>query len=781
MAGLAARRLSSRCVQSFGNILKLVFYLDIFLRPRRRYRIPAHSPPLLRSRAPRRIPRIVWLTNYTSDVTLAVYVNYLFNRTIAPTHEFRFCGDAECEAFIRNHYPQLVETYLSLQIGAAKADLWRVLVLLTHGGIYLDIDAALSWPPEYLLGADQSELFVRTKDGRLTNYFLAAEPAHPVLAAVACKVVDNITSNTIASVYDMTGPTVVDLVAGKLSVRAEPFGTVCRQGQFTKKSFQYPDALKGYWAREEEKRPIVRTKAAETARAENEGRDAPPRSNSGTMLLLACAIVVAATIARGIFITTVDLRVDEAYYWTWSKENVLSYLDHPPLIAWLIRLSTDLFGDRNFGVRFPGLLAMALMQLLLGGIVWRVLRDLRYVIAVVLMTEASLAYGLGMAKITPDVALIPCELGMLWSLIRLAQSNDHRWWLAAGFFGGFALLAKYTAVLLIPAIAAFVLVPPWRKEQLASTYLWLALGIAFLIFSPVLTWNAVHDWASFRFQLDRTAQVPGWTAQFLLDFVGQQFALVGFVLFPVILGGTAMLAARGYRKRDPISMLLSTAVLFPLSFFLWHGLSARIGDSWPLFVWPVGFICAAINLKDIRKLAPNSQPARIGPALMVVAIAFGLPFTAAAQIYYICGTANYLKRNDPIGKEAGFAGVATAANLAQYAIGAKWFATTDYRIYSMLRWHLRDKAVPVVQVNERRRYVGFAQPVLDGAGLYVAPETDPDAAIMATTSARLQYVGQIDVTWRGVSYDTYLFQKLTNWKPVLSPPANDPFERAHPH
>jgi hypothetical protein len=57
----------------------------------------------------------------------------------------------------------------------------------------------------------------------------------------------------------------------------------------------------------------------------------------------------------------------------------------------------------------------------------------------------------------------------------------------------------------------------------------------------------------------------------------------------------------------------------------------------------------------------------------------------------------------------------------------------------------------------------------------------PDAAIMATTNARLQYVGQIDLTWRGVLYETYLFQKLTNWKPVLSPPANDPFERAHPH
>jgi len=45
--------------------------------------------------------------------------------------------------------------------------------------------------------------------------------------------------------------------------------------------------------------------------------------------------------------------VDEAYYWTWSKEGAISFLDHPPLIAWFIQLSTALLGDNNFGVRFP--------------------------------------------------------------------------------------------------------------------------------------------------------------------------------------------------------------------------------------------------------------------------------------------------------------------------------------------------------------------------------------------------------------------------------------------
>ncbi|MGH6764763.1 MAG: glycosyltransferase family 39 protein, partial [Bradyrhizobium sp.] len=75
------------------------------------------------------------------------------------------------------------------------------------------------------------------------------------------------------------------------------------------------------------------------------------------------------TVLRVIYACAIDLRTDEAYYWTWSKENVLSFLDHPPMIAWFIRFGTAIFGDTNFGVRFAGVLAMLVTQLLLADLV----------------------------------------------------------------------------------------------------------------------------------------------------------------------------------------------------------------------------------------------------------------------------------------------------------------------------------------------------------------------------------------------------------------------------
>src|SRR3984885_13160001 len=118
------------------------------------------------------------------------------------------------------------------------------------------------------------------------------------------------------------------------------------------------------------------------------------------------ALIVAMTAMRGVYAGLIDLRTDEAYYWTWSKENVLSFLDHPPMVAWFVRFGTAIFGDTNFRVRFAGLLALFGPQVLLADLIWRVTRDLRVAFVAVAMMEASLYYGLLMTKIAPDVPLV---------------------------------------------------------------------------------------------------------------------------------------------------------------------------------------------------------------------------------------------------------------------------------------------------------------------------------------------------------------------------------------
>ena len=159
----------------------------------------------------------------------------------------------------------------------------------------------------------------------------------------------------------------------------------------------------------------------------------------------------------------------------------------------------------------------------------------------------------------------------------------------------------------------------------------------------------------------------------------------------------------------------------------------------------------------------------------------GIAGVVAAHLYYVAGSANYLGKEDPIGKEASFGSVVAGADTRRKEVGARWFVTSDYRMYSMLRWHLRD-AVPVVQINERSRYLGLRKPVLDGpSGLYVAPEDKPRMAVWDGSGATLQGVGRADLSWRGTTYDVYAFQKVTGWKPVFSLPPGDPLYEARPN
>jgi 4-amino-4-deoxy-L-arabinose transferase-like glycosyltransferase len=509
---------------------------------------------------------------------------------------------------------------------------------------------------------------------------------------------------------------------------------------------------------------------------------AKPDHSAFRQLLAVIALIATMTALRVIYASLLDLRTDEAYYWTWSKESVLSFLDHPPMIAWFIRFGTAIFGDTNFGVRFAGLLAMLVTQLLLADIVRRVTHDVRAVVVAVLMMEAALYYGLLMAKVSPDVALIPFAMAMVWALVRLAESGDARWWLAAGVFAGLSLLSKFTAGLLLPAVVAFMLVPQWRARWLRSSYPWGAALIAFALFLPVVIWNMQHDWASFRFQFVRAAATHEWSLRTLGEFIGLQFGLVGFILLPVVLTGVALTAWRGYRRLDAVAILLSTAVIVPFIYFLWKSLSLRVGDTWPMFMWPIGFAAAAINLAMLRREGWPRSFIRSSLMWARVAIVSGIAFVVAVFLYYVATPWNFIGRTDPVGGEAGYEQIVRPAEAELQKTGANWIATTDYRTYSMLRWFLGNR-VPVVQINERGRYLGFRDPDINlirgHIGLYVGREPDNDKSnpLWASTTAIREPLERVDRTWRGIVMDSYALEKLTGWTPELSPPADSPLYR----
>lgn len=249
-AGLSrlARLGLTALIQLSGNMLKILFELHYAVYPNKRYRIPPYSPPLLKTNKSIIIPRIVWQTNYTSNVTLPVYVNYLFNRLMLPQFEHYLELEDDCVRFIEENYPKSVlEAYRELDIGASKADLWRILKLFSKGGIYIDIDATIVFPTLSDFATDQKDLFLHDKKGIFTNHFIASAPHNEILKEIMEKILINIKAGIKDDVWNCTGPGVLRATESMRDANVDEILICCKQGIFTNRKFQYPDKSTRHW------------------------------------------------------------------------------------------------------------------------------------------------------------------------------------------------------------------------------------------------------------------------------------------------------------------------------------------------------------------------------------------------------------------------------------------------------------------------------------------------------------------------------------------------------
>lgn len=251
--------LVSRIIKLFANFTKLGCYIFHLFFPNKRFTLPNKAQAIHSKGNQSLIPKILWQTNYTNRVTLAVYINYLFNRLLSPTFEYRFMITEDRADFVKSNYsPEIYECYSKIQIGAAQADLWRLLVLQKCGGVYMDIDAHLVWPLNSIIKTKHEELYLKMKNGEISNYFIASKNNNPHLEQMINAILNNINENSLTNVYDLTGPGVLNKALDKTKVNTTYYRYTCNQGNFTNEFFQYIDKPQGKWTKAQEEIDIVK-------------------------------------------------------------------------------------------------------------------------------------------------------------------------------------------------------------------------------------------------------------------------------------------------------------------------------------------------------------------------------------------------------------------------------------------------------------------------------------------------------------------------------------------
>src|ERR1700722_11732179 len=303
-----------------------------------------------------------------------------------------------------------------------------------------------------------------------------------------------------------------------------------------------------------------------------------------TILALVALRLVAAALT--------PITFDEAYYWMWSKHLAGGYYDHPPGVALVIRTGTMIAGDTELGVR----LVAILLALPMSWAVYRAAAILfgghRLASTATLLLNATLMAAVGTMIVTPDAPLLVASSFVLFFLAKVLETGRGAWWLAVGAAVGAALLSKYTALFFGPAILIWLIGVPKLRRWLISPWAFLGGVVSLLIFSPVLLWNADHQWVSFINQLGRS-RVEDFKPVFLAELIPTQivfatplvFVLGAMGLYALLKRGGGASAARGL-----LNAIFWTIVLY----FTLHALHARVEANWFAPVYPVFAIAAAV-------------------------------------------------------------------------------------------------------------------------------------------------------------------------------------------
>ena len=184
--------------------------------------------------------------------------------------------------------------------------------------------------------------------------------------------------------------------------------------------------------------------------------------------LYACAASIALLAMQALAAGRLELTFDEAYYTLWSRSLSFGYLDHPPMVALLIRASTSLFGDSEFGVRALSLLVVGAMPAFIAFIAWRLFGSAEKAALAALMWIAMPLVSIGALFVTPDAPLVVFWTLGLAALVELWRTGRRRWLIALGLALGLALQSKFTAAFLAAGVVLALVATPSLRRWLVS-------------------------------------------------------------------------------------------------------------------------------------------------------------------------------------------------------------------------------------------------------------------------------------------------------------------------
>ena len=259
-----------------------------------------------------------------------------------------------------------------------------------------------------------------------------------------------------------------------------------------------------------------------------------------------------------------ELFDDEAYYWIYSRYLAWGYFDHPPMIAWLIKLGYSIFAN-ELGVRLLVVLLNTATIYLISRLIEKKDDLFFYAIA------SSIAVAqIGGIIAVPDTPLLFFVALFFTVYKRFIDSMSIGNTISLAFCMALMLYSKYHGVLVI--LFTLISNPSLLKKYQA----WLAVGVSVILFAPHLIWQFNNGFPSVQFHLfERNA--ASYQLSFTLEYIAGQIALAGPLLGFLFLWG-----AFRYQPNSVTERALKFSLIGIYGIFLLSSLKGRVEANWTI-------------------------------------------------------------------------------------------------------------------------------------------------------------------------------------------------------
>ncbi len=333
------------------------------------------------------------------------------------------------------------------------------------------------------------------------------------------------------------------------------------------------------------------------------------------VILLGCLLII--NLIQAYF---TELIYDEAYYWHYAQNLDWGYFDHPPMVAFLIKISSFFF-DGELGVRFVSCLLSIGTVLILWFLVDNPKKKEHVLPFFLFSFSLTLLNAYGFFTL-PDTPLVFFTCVFLLVYKQFIKSPNYYLAFFLGIIIAALMYSKYHAFLVV-----FFIILSNLKLAL-NKYAWVAVAVALLCYSPHFLWLYEHDFVSIKYHIYERPNGAYHFEKYTLGFFVNLVAILGFT-FPWVYK-----ALYKTKSKDLFTKALLYLTYGFILFFFISSFNRRIQTQWVIIISIPLFLIAYNYMLTNKNALKWIYRAAILNCIILLVLRVGLIYKPLFPIYY---------------------------------------------------------------------------------------------------------------------------------------------------